>query len=532
MVRVMLGSMLTAAQLIEVNEAPRARRLFLIDEAAKLGAMDILENIRDRGRSLGLHLMMFYQTVGEIEKLWGRAGMTSWRDGCSATIMGPVSSRASAQDVSAMIGTRTLRVRTESTSSSSQVLSPMAGSVSTTEQEQLRDVPLISATAISQLPTHASIITATGRKPILASKAIWFTREDMKDRVRSTDDIAEELDVTKTRDALTDRLAKMTQDGGDEAAGPDEAGQEPEPETPASASCGERVPDDVEMEGYFEPPWPATRGEREAEALPDRTDDLGGSNAEPAPSENGERPVAASDRDPEAGPGREAAPASMDGRAAAAETGAIAESESERERSVSPESDNETDATAEEATAPRDRRPAPAQAEDDAVGTGEEADGSAQPAADDTDAAGTDSPAAAVSADEEPEGDDPDPVPALTAGDIGQVEPEGQDGRESNRAPGGSGPDQAPEHASPETGNGPNPVPEASGDDDAWTPEEAAQMMKLAQEELSVAEIAAEMGRSEAAVRAWSKSQKTRGLLPLTGTDAAAPDDDGPEPGS
>ncbi|MYE01509.1 MAG: TraM recognition domain-containing protein, partial [Alphaproteobacteria bacterium] len=75
MLRLMLGSMLTAAQLIEVNEAPRARRLFLIDEAAKLGAMDILENIRDRGRSLGLHLMMFYQTVGEIERLWGRAGM-------------------------------------------------------------------------------------------------------------------------------------------------------------------------------------------------------------------------------------------------------------------------------------------------------------------------------------------------------------------------------------------------------------------------------------------------------------------------
>ena len=222
----------------------------------------------------------------------------------------------------------------------------------------------------------------------------------------------------------------------------------------------------------------------------------------------------------------------MDGRAAAAETGAVADSESERNPSVPPGSDRETAASTEEETAPGDRRPAPAQAEDDAVGTGEEVDGSAQPATDDGNAPRADPPAPAVLADEEPEGDDPDPVPAHAAGDIGQVEPEGQDGRESNRAPGGSGPDQAPEHASPETGNGPNPVPEASGDDDAWTPEEAAQMMKLAQEELSVAEIASEMGRSEAAVRAWSKSQKTRGLLPLTGTDAAAPDDDGPEPGS
>lgn len=211
MLRLMLGSMLTAAQFIEVNEDPKARRLFLIDEAAKLGAMDILENIRDRGRSIGLHLMMFYQTPGEIERLWGRAGMTSWRDGCSATIMGPVSSRNSAQDLSAMLGTKTLRVKTESSSSSSQVLSPMAGSVSTSEQEQLRDVPLISPTAISQLPTHGSIITATGRKPILASKAIWFTRDDMMGKVRSTKEIEGELAVTATREDLEKRLADMTQ---------------------------------------------------------------------------------------------------------------------------------------------------------------------------------------------------------------------------------------------------------------------------------------------------------------------------------
>ena len=154
---------------------------------------------------------MFYQTVGEIERLWGRAGMSSWRDGCSATIMGPVSSRTSAQDLSAMMGTRMLRVKTESTSASSPVMSPMSGSVSTSEQEQLRDVALITPTAISQLPPHASIITATGRKPILASKAIWFTREDMKDRVRNTDEIKDELAVTEEQEKLTKRLRELSQ---------------------------------------------------------------------------------------------------------------------------------------------------------------------------------------------------------------------------------------------------------------------------------------------------------------------------------
>ena len=221
MLRVMLGSMLTAAELIEVNEAPRARRLFLIDEAAKLGAMDILENIRDRGRSRGLHLMMFYQTPGDIARIWGRAGMTSWKDGCSAVIMGSVSSRDSAAEISAMIGTKTIRVKTESTSSSAQVMSPMGGSVSSTEQEQLRDVPLLSPTAVRQLPRHASIINVSGEKAIRASKAIWFTREDMRNRVRDTKAIKGELDVSSDQEELLKLIDEesKTRKGGE--------GQEP-----------------------------------------------------------------------------------------------------------------------------------------------------------------------------------------------------------------------------------------------------------------------------------------------------------------
>ncbi|MXW86875.1 MAG: TraM recognition domain-containing protein, partial [Boseongicola sp. SB0667_bin_21] len=240
MLRLMLGSMLTAAQLVEVNEAPSARRLFLIDEAAKLGNMDILENIRDRGRSLGLHLMMVYQTPGDIERIWGRAGVTAWRDGCSATVMGPVTSRTSAQDVSAMIGTRTVRVGTESTSSSTSVMSPMSGSVSTTVQEQLRDVPLISPTAISQLPRHASIITSPGSRPIRASKAIWFTREDMKERVRSTEEIGDELDVKEKRKKATEQLEKIAKAEARAA----EAAGEARPSGPNLAAMQRRNMDD------------------------------------------------------------------------------------------------------------------------------------------------------------------------------------------------------------------------------------------------------------------------------------------------
>ena len=135
--------------------------------------------------------MMFYQTPGEIAKIWGEQGMQSWRDGCSATIMGPVSAQKTATELSTMIGKQTLRLRTKNQNTSNPVMSPFGGTVGSGEVEQLRDVPLITPTEITQLPNHASIITALGHPTMLATKAIYFTRPSMKNRVWTTEQIQE-----------------------------------------------------------------------------------------------------------------------------------------------------------------------------------------------------------------------------------------------------------------------------------------------------------------------------------------------------
>ena len=236
MLRLMLGSILVATQLVEVNEAPRARRLILIDEASRLGAMDILENIRDRGRSIGLHLMMIYQDAGQIEKIWGQAGQRSWRNGCSAMIGGPVSDPKSAQDLSTMLGSKTIRLTTEGRSAQTPVMSgALGGSTSSSESEQVRDIPLISPTLISQLPGHAAIIATPGSKPILATKAIWFTRDDMKERVKGTKEIREELDVFESQEKLIQRLNALAEKK-DKTADKGDAENAPEPEQKAGTA--------------------------------------------------------------------------------------------------------------------------------------------------------------------------------------------------------------------------------------------------------------------------------------------------------
>ena len=113
-----------------------------------------------------------------------------------------VASPRTAADISVMLGNRTIRVTTGGSSSQSQVMSPMGGSMGSSENEQLREVPLMTQAALGQLPGHGSVIFTRRAKPILATKAIYFTRKDMRDRVKSPESVQDELDVTRRRKAV------------------------------------------------------------------------------------------------------------------------------------------------------------------------------------------------------------------------------------------------------------------------------------------------------------------------------------------
>ena len=209
--RLLIGSMFVVSELLEQPDLPRARRLFLIDEARVLGGMDVLNNVRDAGRSIGMHLMLIYQNLGQLNEAWGgQAGADAWLDSCEARVVSAVASSRTAADISVMLGNRTIRVTTGGSSSQSQVMSPMGGSMGSSENEQLREVPLMTQAALGQLPGHGSVIFTRRAKPILATKAIYFTRKDMRDRVKSPESVQDELDVTRRRKAVLQGMQDKT----------------------------------------------------------------------------------------------------------------------------------------------------------------------------------------------------------------------------------------------------------------------------------------------------------------------------------
>lgn len=206
--RLLLGGMMVVAELLEQPDRPRARRLFLIDEARVLEGMTELLHIRDAGRSIGMHLMLIYQSLGQLEKAWGgAAGADAWLDSCEARIISALGSRRNASDLSEMLGRHTLRIMTADASSSRDLWSPMRGSTSESEREQLREVPLMTAAEIGQLPAHGQVIMTRRSAPILASKAVYFTRRDMADRVQTPEAVADELAAVKRRNEVLKKIS-------------------------------------------------------------------------------------------------------------------------------------------------------------------------------------------------------------------------------------------------------------------------------------------------------------------------------------
>ncbi len=158
---------------------PRSRRLFLIDEARAMRRMDTLAAVRDEGRAYGIHLLQIFQSWQQVLECYGQHGAGAWANSVDAVVIGPVSDARQAQELSRMVGRHTVVTSSTSRQRNAQMFMPFSGTAGSSESTQLRELELIQPSELRQLPPEAAIILAVGTAPIMASKAIWFTRPDM-----------------------------------------------------------------------------------------------------------------------------------------------------------------------------------------------------------------------------------------------------------------------------------------------------------------------------------------------------------------
>ncbi len=173
--RVIVGSLINA--MIQADGAFDRRALFMLDEIDLLGFMRVLEDARDYGRKYGITLMLMYQSVGQLEKHFGRDGATSWIDGCAFASYAAIKALDTARNVSAQCGEMTVEVEGRSRNiggSSSDKASRRSESVS------LQRRPLIMPHEIIQsMRKDEQIIIVQGHSPLRCGRAIYFRRKDM-----------------------------------------------------------------------------------------------------------------------------------------------------------------------------------------------------------------------------------------------------------------------------------------------------------------------------------------------------------------
>lgn len=175
--RVIIGSLINAMTQADGNFTRRT--LLMLDEADLLGYMRVLEEARDRGRKYGATLMLMYQSVGQLQKHFGRDGAISWIDGCAFASYAAIKALDTARNVSAQCGEMTIEV--EGHTRNVGWYSASAGARKS-ESVSFQRRPLIMPHEITQtMRKDEQIIIIQGHGPLRCGRAIYFRRKDMRD---------------------------------------------------------------------------------------------------------------------------------------------------------------------------------------------------------------------------------------------------------------------------------------------------------------------------------------------------------------
>jgi type IV secretion system protein VirD4 len=178
--RVIIGSLLNA--MIQADGAYAKRALFMLDEVDLLGYMRLLEEARDRGRKYGVTLMLMYQSVGQLEKHFGKEGAKSWLEGSAFASYAAIKSMDTAKEVSAACGEMTIEVTGRSKSAGALGGS---GSARASQSTSLQRRPLIYPAEITQtMRKDEQIIIVQGHAPLRCGRAVYFRRKDMAEQAR------------------------------------------------------------------------------------------------------------------------------------------------------------------------------------------------------------------------------------------------------------------------------------------------------------------------------------------------------------
>lgn len=176
--RVIFGALLNA--LYNADGRVRDRVAFLMDEAARLGHMKIIETARDAGRKYGITMVMVYQSIGQLRDQWGgKDALSAWLESTSWQSFSAISDLDTAKWLSERCGSYTQNI----VSFSQQARSgggKGGGGVSVSASTALQKRPLIFPDEImSVMRRDEQLLFVAGIAPIRCGRPIYFRHPEM-----------------------------------------------------------------------------------------------------------------------------------------------------------------------------------------------------------------------------------------------------------------------------------------------------------------------------------------------------------------
>lgn len=182
--RTIIGALLNAVY--EADGNVRGRILFLLDEAARLGYMKVLETARDAGRKYGITLQLLYQSTGQIVDQWSEQGKRSWYDGVSYRSYAAVQDLDTATELENSFGGYGVMASSEGVNTGKAGKAMESASLSRGSNISYHEIgrPLIrKAELMRDVRDDEMFVLARGMVPLRCGRAIYFRRPEMVARV-------------------------------------------------------------------------------------------------------------------------------------------------------------------------------------------------------------------------------------------------------------------------------------------------------------------------------------------------------------
>ncbi len=183
--RVLVGALLNAVY--EAHGQVPHRFVFLLDEVFRLKYMAALETARDAGRKYGITLVMLYQSLGQLERQFGKEGKRAWYDSAAWRSYAAIKDPDTAEELAKICGTYGVIQSSESRSEGSQrqpgqLLSRDSRNQGENVSETKRNLMSVDE-ILHDMRADDQILIVPGGRPIRCGRAIYFRRDDMRDKV-------------------------------------------------------------------------------------------------------------------------------------------------------------------------------------------------------------------------------------------------------------------------------------------------------------------------------------------------------------